>query len=182
LADRSQLEMVVLGVVWKIGPCTPYTVRREFLTSPTPHFSGSSGSIYPLMRRLERQALLASDPVRQGRRGARRYRITPEGVQTLGRWLQPPLPVTDAAASHDPLRARLYFLGALPRRQRRAFLDGALERSRAQLPILQADEDRYAESRDDFSRLASRGIRQSIEARIAWLEEVRRELNRLGLV
>ncbi|MHC5024376.1 MAG: helix-turn-helix transcriptional regulator [Planctomycetota bacterium] len=176
MSERSLLECVVLGIVWKMGPITPYAIRQEFRTSPTPHFSGSAGAIYPAVRRLERDGLLASRAVRQGRRRGRQYRITKAGGAVLKSWLRPPLRPGDAGPSFDPLRTRLYFLAAVTPRQRRAFLDGAIAALEAQRPILEADEARYASVGDTFSRLASLGIRRDLETRIAWLKAVQREL------
>ena len=176
MRDRSDLELVVLGIVWKMGPLTPYAIRKEFLTSPTPHFSGSAGAIYPLVRRLEDDGLLRSSPTRTGRRRSRQYRTTASGTAALKSWFRPPLPDEDAGAPFDPIRTRIYFLQAMPRSQRRVFLDDALAAMQRQLPIVRADEQRYLEAGDTFSRLASRGIRQSLESRIAWLQSVRRTL------
>ncbi|MHC4126645.1 MAG: PadR family transcriptional regulator [Planctomycetota bacterium] len=181
MAKRSDLELVVLGIVWKMGPCTPYAIRREFLTSPTPHFSGSAGAIYPLVRRLERDGLLSSKPSRQGRRRSQLYRTTRKGTAVLKRWLRPPVPLKDVAGAYDPVRLRIYFLKASPPAQRRALLDESLAEMKRRLPGLESDERRYVESGDEFSHLASRGIQKTLEARIAWLEEVRRKLISRGL-
>ncbi|MHC5001706.1 MAG: PadR family transcriptional regulator [Planctomycetota bacterium] len=176
MTERSDLEHVVLGIVWKMGPMTPYAIRREFLTSPTPHFSGSAGAIYPLVRRLESDRLLDSEAVARGRRRGRQYRITDRGLAMLRRWLRPPIPDADAGSTFDPLRVRVYFLAALPRTQRERYLDEAIAALRARRPQIVADERRYADSGDAYSRLASRGIRLSLEARLRWLADVRREL------
>ena len=58
MTDLTDLEQAALGVVWRDGPCTPYQVRKQFLDSPTPSWSGSAGTIYPLMRRLEDMGLV----------------------------------------------------------------------------------------------------------------------------
>jgi len=38
----TELEGCVLGLIRQRGSCTPYTIRRVFLKSPTPHWSGSA--------------------------------------------------------------------------------------------------------------------------------------------
>ena len=58
----SELEGAVLGVIWQEGPCTAYTIRKQFVASPSPQWSGSAGAIYPLVRRLEKKRLLALTP------------------------------------------------------------------------------------------------------------------------
>jgi len=177
MAERSDLEHVVLGIVWKMGPLTPYAIRQEFLTSPTPHFSGSAGAIYPLVRRLERDGLLASEAATQGRRRSRQYRITRAGMSALHAWLGPDHLAAESAASYDPIRTRLHFLAALPKSRRRAVLDAAIASTEEQLPALRGDEQRYIEAGDLYSQLASRGIRRSLEGRLRWLRDVRRQLS-----
>jgi DNA-binding PadR family transcriptional regulator len=172
----SELELVVLGIVWKRGPCTPYAVRKEFASSPTPHFRGHVGSIYPLMRRLEGRRLLRSRAAHQGQRASRRYEVTDAGLAALRRWLSPPLEETATATTYDPLRARVYFLAALPPGRRQALLLDAETKLREQIPVLVADDQRYRKSGDLFSQLASRGMMHALRARIAWIGEMRRAL------
>src|SRR5262245_13459166 len=47
--NLTELEGTALGVIWAGQPCTPYRVRRVFLDSPSPSWSGSAGAIYPLI-------------------------------------------------------------------------------------------------------------------------------------
>ena len=69
--DRAltELEGAALGVVVRDGPCTSYVVKEMFRGSPSEFWSGSAGSIYPLMRRLEERGLVASKRGSTGRRG-----------------------------------------------------------------------------------------------------------------
>lgn len=167
----SELERCVLGLVALRQPCTPYAVRKVFQDSPSAHWSGSAGSIYPLMRRLEEAGLLRSAPEDDGRR-SRVYRVTPAGRRRLRAWLRPPL---DEAAwfDFDPVRLRVRFLGLVPAAARAAFLDDALERleeARAQAAATLAGSPAEA---DPWRHAASLGALRMVEARIAWLEEVR---------
>ena len=181
MADLSEMEHVVLGIIWKKGPCTPYLVRKEFITSPSPHFSGSEGAIYPLVRRLEKRGLLTSKADRTGQRPRRLFRITQTGSTALRRWLRPPLADDVAAPGHDPIRTRLYFLAALSAAKRSVFLDDSEHRLRNQIPILQAHIRDYIRIDDVFAECAARGMLHATRARIAWITEVRRRLNEANL-
>lgn len=173
----TDLEHAVLGVVWRDGPCTPYAVRKEFLDSPTPSWSGSAGTIYPLVRRLERAGLLASEEAGRDRRPSRLYRVTASGRRVLRDWLRPPLPVTEIAPGADPIRTRLFFLDALPPDEREAFLDMVVRQLEEHVADLRGDEQ--GEGRlDPIDRLARRGVRHVAEARLRWLREVRATLGR----
>src|SRR6185436_18926108 len=72
----TDLEQTVLGIVWRDGPCTPYHVRSVLLRSPSSHWSGSAGAIYPLVKRLEARGLARSRAVRTGRRAGREVELT----------------------------------------------------------------------------------------------------------
>lgn len=105
--ELSELEGAALATVRKHAPCTPYKVREAFRASPSDVWSGSAGAIYPLMRRLEAEKLVAARGERVGRRPRRLYSLTPKGERALKAWL------TDvdrgASIGFDPLRTRLFF-------------------------------------------------------------------------
>ncbi|MHC4989972.1 MAG: PadR family transcriptional regulator [Planctomycetota bacterium] len=172
LISNEDLEMVVLGIVLKRGPCTPYAVRKELETSPSRHFSSSPGSVYPIIRRLETQGWLRSEAGLRGKQRRRLYAITDRGRRALRQWLTPPLSDSAVGMTFDPLRTRLYFLAALPRRQRATFLGHAAERLDEEVARARADVRRYEASGDDFSRLAAEGGLDELRTRLRWIRKV----------
>ena len=86
----SELECFVLGLVWQIGPCSAYELRRHMQSSPSTQWSGSAGAVYPLVQRLERQKLLKGQSRRTGRRARREFSITSSGLARLRAWVGPP--------------------------------------------------------------------------------------------
>ncbi len=170
--ELTDLEHTVLGVLWRDGASTPYRLRREFLDSPIPSWSGSAGSIYPLVRRLEREGLLASEDSASDRRGTRLYDLTPAGRRALKRWLLPPLPRRDALPGVDAVRSRLLFLQLLTARERARFLaqiQAQLDDAVTELRAIVTDAE---EGGDQIHVLASRGGLKVAEARCAWFSEV----------
>jgi DNA-binding PadR family transcriptional regulator len=175
--DPGDLEMVVLGIVLKAGPCTPYTVRKELEGSPSPHFSSSPGSVYPIIRRLEKAGRLRSAAGRRGKQKRRLYSITADGRRALRGWLSPPLPDSAVGMTFDPLRTRLYFLAALPPARRAALLAHAAERLDDAIAQARGDLRRYEAAGDDFSRLAAEGGVTELLARRRWIRSVARALS-----
>lgn len=167
----SELEQVVLGVVWKEGACTPHTVRTHFADSRNSRFSGSAGAIYPLVERLERRGLLRSTSDRTTRQRRRLYRITEKGLAELRAWVGSELPF---GIPHDPIRLRLYFLEALAPSARAKFLDAAERGMRAELGFLRDDRDRYEREGWTYSVCATDGAIAIVRAQIAWLGRLRR--------
>lgn len=173
----SELEGAVLGLAWSMGPATPYAIRKVFLDSPAPHWSGSAGAIYPLVRRLERQGLLRSEAAARGRRTSRLYTLTGEGLSRLRAWISP-APREAVGVPMDPLRTRLRFLEALPAGERTRFIRECRRRLREHLEEVREDCRRRRRSGDRYEYLMARGALLAVRARLAWLSEVQKALAR----
>jgi DNA-binding PadR family transcriptional regulator len=168
----TELEGCVLGNLKALGPCTPYAIRREFLASTTPYWSGSAGAIYPLIARLARSGLLRAARRTGDGRGGTLYALTAAGERALRRWLGPPLSLLTVGPPPDPIRSRVSFLALLPLEKRRAFLAEAEADLRR---LIAADQQPAA---DPFDAWALRGRRLMMEARLAWVREMAEALNR----
>lgn len=177
---RSELELLVLGIVWKHGPCTAHAVRMQFTHSKNSRWSGSAGSIYPLVRRLEEQALLTGEDDHRGQQPRRLLSLTPTGRAALRAWLRPPFDDDLFAVQDDPIRARIYFLGLLPVDQQAAFLDATEAGLAAQVPALEADRDHYLEKGWLHSALANEGALAVRRAQLEWIASAKKMIKRLG--
>jgi DNA-binding PadR family transcriptional regulator len=169
-ATLSEIEACVLALIHELGPVTPYAIRKDLLDSPTPQWSGSAGTIYPLVERLLRRGLIRAKSHYTGDREGRRISLTPVGLRAFHRWLSAPMPEWVAGIPPDPLRTRVRFLGALPTVAQKAFVKEAQVKARHQLRILKRD---YALQRalGPFHRLMSRGALLSMRSRLSFLEE-----------
>lgn len=172
--ELTELEGITLGWIRGHEPATPYAVRVQFEQSPSSRFTGSAGAIYPLMRRLEKRGLLASEPTATGRRTGRAYRVTPEGTRALRAWLKSPLEPADMFTI-DPLRTRVLYLQHLGPAERDAWVDKAERCLREQLALISDYEALHAD--DPFHRLANDNARRETRARLAWIRAVRAALS-----
>ena len=175
----SEVEGCVLALIQESGPVTAYAVRTEFLDSPSPQWSGSAGTIYPLVERLKRKGLIRVKVRYTGDRQGRHLSLTAPGVQAFERWLSVPVPDWVAGVPPDPLRTRVRFLAALPPRARRRFVTEALQSARRQLRFLEEDCERQR-ALDPFQVLMARGAILSMQARLTFLEEVAAALKGAG--
>lgn len=170
---QSELESFVLGLVWQLGPCSAYDVRKALSDSPSSQWSGSAGAIYPLMSRLERRRLLASKEERNGKRARRSYRITPAGIGALRQWVGPPLGSDVATVVYDPLRSRARFLSACALEEQLRWVGEArlaleeVERRVRHWNTVYGDV-----MRDPFVRLVARHGELDLAMRRAWLREL----------
>lgn len=171
----SDLERTALGVIHRLGPVTPYRVRKEFLDSPSTVFSGSAGAIYPLLARLESSGLVVSSDATTGNRRSKAYRLTSEGKRRLIEWMNAPMG-QDEASDSDPIRVRMHFLSALTPAKQRAFLDRAEDSLIAQKRVIEQHCQKHLNEGDKVDYCAARGGLHTVRARIKWIREVRESL------
>jgi DNA-binding PadR family transcriptional regulator len=167
----SEIEGCVLGLLSVDGPATPYAIRKVFLESPNPQWSGSAGTIYPLIERLLRRKLIRSKVCLTGKRRGHRISISSSGSRALKQWLSVPIPEWVAGVPPDPLRTRIRFLGAIGNQLRQQFLHDAFRRTQAHLAAIEADCARR-HTRGKFEYLIARGALLSMQSRCAFLHEV----------
>lgn len=170
--DRlSETEACVLALVSVEGPLTPYAIRKVFLNSPNPQWSGSAGTIYPLVERLLRRKLVRSKSCLTGKRRGHQISLTATGSRALRLWLSLPTPEWVAGVPPDPLRTRVRFLDAISLSQQRAFVQNAQQRTQAHLRSVEADCEQKR-AKGGFEYLMARGALLSMQSRCAFLQEV----------
>jgi len=175
LPEPTELEGCVLGIIHARRRCTAYAVRKELGASPSAYWSGSAGAVYPLLDRLVERGLLNAHETRWGTRTRRAFSLSPQGLIALQRWLGPTVPSWAGSATFDPIRTRLLFLDALPKRHWRRFI-----REARRAVTLALDEMRHvleaADALSDLERWAIRGAIAELEARSGWLRRVEHHL------
>jgi PadR family transcriptional regulator, regulatory protein AphA len=96
-SDLTPVSYVVLGLVDRDGPSTPYAIKAAVGRGIAHFWQFPHSQIYAETERLARLGLLAEEREQTGRR-RRSYRITAEGRAALTTWLGEP---TD-----EPLQVR----------------------------------------------------------------------------
>jgi DNA-binding PadR family transcriptional regulator len=175
----SELEAFTLGLIWQLGPCSPYEIRTHMRSSPSSQWSASAGAIYPLMRRLERAGLVRSKSLRTGKRERQEYTITEAGITNLRAWIGPPFSPEVISVTHDPLRTRARFLALVPPATRKAWLasaTAALEDVARRVARWQAEHGHA----DPFLSLITRNGELETQARRQWLAEMTAHFEQAG--
>jgi DNA-binding PadR family transcriptional regulator len=164
----STLELTVLGVILKRGPCVANAVVNEFVDSQTLVYRSGAGSIYPLMKRMHSAGLLACDK--------KKYTITDAGIEALRQWIIPPDGLGKISTNLDVLRSRVYFLKLLSEAEIERFFEEAIAGLESTLLTSIESMEYYQGSGDRYSEMAMLGTVRETEARIAWIKEIRKSL------
>lgn len=173
----SELEGTVLGHIGVKGPCTPYVVRKEFQKSLSPFWSGSAGTIYPLIERLAWQKLIKHVSTKDDKRGGNLYVLTKAGEKALKDWLYQPSSAIVIGIPPDPLRNRVEFLAFLAPKLRKSFLDKVILELEAQLKVFVSSCEESRKT-DRFEYLLLRGAVLNMRARLDWIREVAEALDK----
>ena len=161
------IELAILGLL-KERPMHGYQLNRELSEQLGGLWRVSYGSLYPSLRRLERQGAITSEPGT----GARRktvYAITPEGERLFLELLEetPQENQTEDAR----FRVRLAFFRYLPPETRVRLLERRRQALETRLDDVKAHL-RDAATTDDYQRALLDHARVGTESDIAWLTDL----------
>ena len=120
LRGRALLDYAILGLIHG-APHSGYDIRKIFASSLLRLFSDSPGTVYPALRRLERDGLIEVEGEarrvlhrdRVGGRGCRAFRLTPRGRKELQRWVTTPIAAEELRKSPDAFSLQFAFMGDL---------------------------------------------------------------------
>jgi DNA-binding PadR family transcriptional regulator len=167
----TELEACALGAIWLRGPCSAYAIRREFAESNSSYWSASSGSIYPVIKRLLALGLVSARASPSDMRGTRDLVATAKGARALRAWVRD-LPNWTRKPSLDPVRSRMNFLAVLGTRAAQLdFVKRAIAGARAQDEDLRRELPSFRKT-SDTEYLTNLGSLYEVEARMRWLEAV----------
>jgi DNA-binding PadR family transcriptional regulator len=164
------LELAVLGLL-KERPIHGYQLSRELGDSLGGLWRVSYGSLYPTLRRLEREGAIESEAGDE--RGTRRkkvYRITPKGERVFLELLQET--PNDTQTEDARFRMRLAFFRYLPPETRIRLLERRRQALQARLSTLAESQRAGRGGADDYGRALIEHNRSVTESDITWLESL----------
>ncbi|MFI5385814.1 MAG: PadR family transcriptional regulator [Fimbriimonadales bacterium] len=137
----SELEYLILAMVGE-SISSGYAMRKEMNRMRGGRWSAESGSVYRVLRRLERDGLVfEARKVGVPNRERTEYELTPQGESLLVSWLTFPPDRTEMAFLVDPLRTRCYFLFRLKPAEQIRVVKSWLQESKIFIQDLQRDVD-----------------------------------------
>jgi DNA-binding PadR family transcriptional regulator len=164
------IELAVLGLL-KERPMHGYQLSRDLGESLGGLWRVSYGSLYPTLRRLERDGAIESEAGDQ--RGARRkkvYRITPKGERVFLELLQET--PQDTQTEDARFRMRLAFFRYLPPETRIRLLERRRQALQQRLTTLAGSLRAGRDRTDDYGRALIEHNRSVTESDITWLEQL----------
>jgi DNA-binding PadR family transcriptional regulator len=171
LGPYSELEYLILAMVGE-SISSGYAMRKEMNRMRGGRWSAESGSVYRVLRRLERDNLLReARRVGVPNRERTEYELTPHGEALLHSWLTFPPDRTELAFLVDPIRTRCYFLNRLRPAEQVRVVKTWLQESKHFVADLQRDLD--AASQENTVRDAAyNNLLFLAQARHEWIKKL----------
>lgn len=172
LSALTELEAHVLAQIAVHQPVSAYDVMKALARSPVSSLSGSTGAIYPIVKRLRDRGLVDAAAIEGSPRRTEALSSTPEGRAAAARWVGT---VSEAdLLPHDPLRSKILFFSLLSKPEQMRFL---LEASRALEAKMEAIEAYARTLGGTNAEQAVGGAVASTKARRRWLQDVLMEIS-----
>ncbi len=174
--ELTTLEYMVLGLI-SLEPQSGYSIISVF-ESDIYRWSASPGSIYPILKRLEKQDLLASElEIIHETRPRKMYTLTPLGEETLDEWLRRPLTKREVSVERDiAMRKFLFAEKRLNHQEILTWLDAYAKDTEAQALMLQIQGDEDISQWSIHHQLIMEAGKMELEMQSAWIEVARRRL------
>lgn len=126
------LEGILLGYLME-GDMSGYQIKK-WMSHGTAHFCDASfGSIYPALRRLEKQGLVCSGTQQEAGRTRIVYALSEAGRHAFFRWIREPAPMGNVGHAH---LMKTFFYNHLPPHEAAELLRRNIKEAERQLAVL----------------------------------------------
>lgn len=167
----SELEYLVLALIGE-GLGSGYAIRKAMNRMRGSRWSSESGSVYRVLRRLQRDDLV-HETKKLGARNRERteFELTGQGRAVLGSWLALTPSEDEFGFLVDPIRTRSFFLGRLSPEARAQIVENWLAASTSFCNELSQSLQEVKFS-DPIRNMAYENLLYLAEGRQAWLRKL----------
>lgn len=167
----SELEYLILAMVGQ-GVNSGYAMRKEMNRMRGGRWSAESGSVYRVLRRLDKDGLVEeARKVGVPNRERTEYALTEAGDALLLSWLTFPPDRGEMAFLVDPIRTRTYFLNRLRPGERVRVVKSWVNESKAFVTELE-QEVKALSGRDVIREMAYQNLLYLAHGRHEWLKKL----------
>lgn len=164
------LEHTILGLLGE-GPQHGYEIRKRLTAILGPFRALSYGSLYPCLHRLVERGWIEEDERGQpdGSRRKVAYRLTADGKDAFGQWLEDSGP---EAWEDEGFAARMAFFSRTAAEVRLRILEGRRARLEERLGALQASIDRATDRVDLYAHQLQQHSVDGATREVGWISQL----------
>lgn len=167
----SELEFLILALVGE-GVSSGYAMRKQMNHMRGGRWSSESGSVYRVLRRLERDNLvIEARRVGVPNRERTEYELTDQGQAVLQSWLTFPPDRQEFSYLVDPIRTRAYFITRLKPAEQARVVKGWIAESKSFIGEMEREIEK-AKFPDAVRAAAYTNLLYLAQARHEWLKRL----------
>ena len=140
------LEYIILGFL-QMQDMTGYDIKQQMTVSTTNFYDASFGSIYPMLKKMEKQQHIRFREEVEGGKFKKVYTITARGREVFYHWLEQPIALD--RARHDHL-VRIFFYSCLPVDKVKQLINGFIQAMEEELNVLGELEKKITDCADFY--------------------------------
>ena len=163
------LDYAILGLL-QDKPKSGYSIRKVFETTALGIYSSSPGSIYPALKRLEKNGLIAKKEVEKTNKT--RFHINALGLQILRNWLLKSIEKIDVERNREELFLKFAFMeNLLSVSEKLVFLESFHSQLKAYIQELKAYHKKESETMPIHGRLSFEHGIASCQTTLNWCKK-----------
>ena len=163
----TEHEGMLLALVMRQQPATPYQLYKIFEASPVTSINASKGQLYPAIRRLRERGFLQARPVSGDGRKAEELSVTEPGKAAVRAWVKSVNP--SHIVLDDPLRTKMLSFDILTREERLEWIAKAKSILKAKMESV----NEYNSTVDvPYQAFAYRSVMETLRLRMEWLDDL----------
>ena len=177
----TTLEYAALGLIG-MQPQSGYSIISTFETSFY-RWSASPGSIYPMLKRLERQEIIVGKlEMTYETRPRKMYTLTPLGETILDEWLKAPLSKSEVAEERDTAMMKFLFAEKrLTRSEVLAWLDNYEKTVEAYRVMFELQRSPELSVWSMHQQLVAEASLMEVDMQRTWIQRARSQLQTMPL-
>lgn len=172
----TNTEYLIMGLLMN-GDKSGYDIKKVFELSPTPYVSSSCGSIYPAIKRLEREEILKKCLVMQeGKPNKQLLSLTSKGRSIFIEWVKKPISLDEYTISSDPFSLRFLFFSYINESDVKEHCEEQIKITNTLMESIEKFKLKFQKNLDRYAIWNLEGTIIMLEGRIKWLNSILDEL------
>jgi DNA-binding PadR family transcriptional regulator len=172
----TNIDYLIMGLLMN-GEKSGYDIKKIFELSPTPFVSSSCGSIYPAIKRLEKEGVLEKRLIMQEDKPNKNIlSITSKGIEVFTEWLKKPADLKEFTMGNDPFSQKFLFFSYLNESDVKEHCNEQIRMTGILIESIKKFQLKYGKTLDKYALWNLEGTLILFEGRTKWLNIVLSEL------
>lgn len=155
------------------GDKSGYDIKKIIELSPVPSISSSCGSIYPAIKKLEKEEILEKRiVVQEGKPNKQLLFLTTKGKKIFMEWLRRPIITENFSMTGDSFNQKVLFFSYLNENEVEVLCSEQIRVTNAFIESIEGFKLKYGSHLDKYALWNLKGSLDLLQCRINWLNDM----------